>query len=294
MSDIGKKLKDARNEKHYTLDDLQQITKIQKRYLIAIEENDFDALPGNFYVRAFIRQYADTVGVKSDDILSELDEITGEKQATNQVAEPEVTSRTQAIRQQGGDVEKNNEILEKIMHYLPTIIIVAVVAVILGSIYFVSSGNRKQAEQASSTPSVSVTTDESTSEKKSSSQKVKKASSSEEASTKGATNQKITHESTSGSNFTYALTGASKDVKLKFSSNGSSWSSVSVNGTATWQGTLEDGASKTVTIPEGTKSFMINLGNSKATTLTINGKKFNFLKDNSSLTVRRITVNIAE
>lgn len=293
MSDIGKKLKDARNEKHYTLDDLQQITKIQKRYLIAIEENDFDALPGNFYVRAFIRQYADTVGVKSEDILAELDEITGEKKA-KQVAEPEVTSRTEAVRQQGGDVEKNNEILEKIMHYLPTIIIVAVVAVILGSIYFVSAGNRKQAQQTSSAPSVSVATDEITSQKESASEKVKKTSSSEEATTKEATNQKITHESTSGSNFTYALSGAPKEVKIKFSSNGASWSSVSVNGAATWQGTLENGASKTVTIPQGTKSFMINLGNSKATTLTINGKKFNFLKDNSSLTVRRITVNIAE
>ena len=31
MTDIGKTLQNARNEKHYTLDDLQQITKIQKR-----------------------------------------------------------------------------------------------------------------------------------------------------------------------------------------------------------------------------------------------------------------------
>ena len=73
MTDIGKTLQNARNEKHYTLDDLQQITKIQKRYLIAIEENNFDALPGDFYVRAFIRQYADTVGIKADKLLSELD-----------------------------------------------------------------------------------------------------------------------------------------------------------------------------------------------------------------------------
>ncbi|EPD00588.1 Xre-like DNA-binding protein, partial [Lacticaseibacillus paracasei subsp. paracasei Lpp227] len=34
---LGKKLRDARIQKGYTIDDLQQITKIQKRYLIAIE-----------------------------------------------------------------------------------------------------------------------------------------------------------------------------------------------------------------------------------------------------------------
>ena len=42
---IGKKLRDARQAKGYTLDDLQQLTKIQKRYLIAIEDEKFDELP---------------------------------------------------------------------------------------------------------------------------------------------------------------------------------------------------------------------------------------------------------
>ena len=40
--EIGKILRKAREEKGYTLDDLQQMTKIQKRYLIAIEDENFD------------------------------------------------------------------------------------------------------------------------------------------------------------------------------------------------------------------------------------------------------------
>lgn len=63
MSEIGKTLKTARIEKGYTLDDLQQITKIQKRYLIAIEDENFAALPGDFYVKAFIKQYAEMSGL---------------------------------------------------------------------------------------------------------------------------------------------------------------------------------------------------------------------------------------
>ena len=60
---IGDRLKNARIKQGHTLDDLQQLTKIQKRYLIAIEENRLEDLPGDFFVNAFIRQYADVVGV---------------------------------------------------------------------------------------------------------------------------------------------------------------------------------------------------------------------------------------
>ena len=64
--EVGERLKEARQAKGYTLDDLQQITKIQKRYLVAIEEGNLNVLPGNFYARAFIKQYADTVGLNGD------------------------------------------------------------------------------------------------------------------------------------------------------------------------------------------------------------------------------------
>ena len=56
MDEVGKRLRSARIEKGYTLDDLQQITKIQKRYLLALEQGKFDELPGDFYVRGFIKQ----------------------------------------------------------------------------------------------------------------------------------------------------------------------------------------------------------------------------------------------
>ncbi|EAF0272058.1 helix-turn-helix domain-containing protein, partial [Listeria monocytogenes] len=51
MTELGDKLKQARREKGLSLDDLQQITKIQKRYLVAIEEGNYAVMPGKFYAR---------------------------------------------------------------------------------------------------------------------------------------------------------------------------------------------------------------------------------------------------
>ncbi len=69
MSDLGQLLKKARNERRLTLEDLQETTKIRKRYLEAIEDGDFKVLPGNFYTRAFIKSYAEAVGLDPDEVL---------------------------------------------------------------------------------------------------------------------------------------------------------------------------------------------------------------------------------
>lgn len=69
MSDLGQLLKKARMERKITLDDLSETTKIRKAYLEAIEEGNFKMLPGNFYVRAFIKSYAEAVGLDPGEVL---------------------------------------------------------------------------------------------------------------------------------------------------------------------------------------------------------------------------------
>nr|WP_207193725.1 MULTISPECIES: helix-turn-helix domain-containing protein [Bacillus] len=68
---MGQKLKEAREAKGLSIDQLHEITKIQKRHLVAIEEGNYDVLPGAFYARAFIKQYADAVGLNGEELLVE-------------------------------------------------------------------------------------------------------------------------------------------------------------------------------------------------------------------------------
>lgn len=69
MTELGTRLKEARLSKGYSLDDLQEITKIQKRYLMGIEEGNYSMMPGTFYVRAFIKQYAEAVDLNAEELL---------------------------------------------------------------------------------------------------------------------------------------------------------------------------------------------------------------------------------
>ena len=92
MTELGTRLKEARTAKGYSIEDLQEITKIQKRYLANIEEGNYSTIPGAFYVRAFIKQYAEAVGLNGDELLetykSELPSPTNEDVAKTIPATP--------------------------------------------------------------------------------------------------------------------------------------------------------------------------------------------------------------
>src|SRR5699024_236679 len=69
--ELGAIVKEARQEKNISLESLQESTKIEKRYLKAIEQGNFHILPGTFYARAFIKEYAEAVGLNAEELLAE-------------------------------------------------------------------------------------------------------------------------------------------------------------------------------------------------------------------------------
>jgi len=69
VSELGQLLKRARLERGISLEDLQETTKIRKKYLESIEDGNYKVLPGSFYVRAFIKSYAEAVGLDPNETL---------------------------------------------------------------------------------------------------------------------------------------------------------------------------------------------------------------------------------
>ncbi|MDH4419905.1 MULTISPECIES: helix-turn-helix domain-containing protein [Bacillus] len=96
MTELGQKLNEAREAKGLSIDQLHEITKIQKRHLVAIEEGNYDVLPGAFYARAFIKQYADAVGLNGEELLVEYQSTIpqSEKREVPQVSTGQKTQET--------------------------------------------------------------------------------------------------------------------------------------------------------------------------------------------------------
>ena len=66
--DIGPRLREARKLRGLTILDIESTTKIPRRQLLAIEREDFDALPVGLYRRSYVRAYASTVGLDADEV----------------------------------------------------------------------------------------------------------------------------------------------------------------------------------------------------------------------------------
>lgn len=65
---IGNYLKNAREKQKLSLDDVQSGIKIHRRFLSALEDENFSVLPGEAYIKPFLRAYCEFLGVEIDVI----------------------------------------------------------------------------------------------------------------------------------------------------------------------------------------------------------------------------------
>lgn len=67
---VGKLLKRTREEKNLSLDEAARATKIRKDFLLAIEDDQFEALPGPVFARGFIRSYGEYLALDAQSLLT--------------------------------------------------------------------------------------------------------------------------------------------------------------------------------------------------------------------------------
>ena len=78
MSALGIRLRELREAKGVSLDDIARSTRVGKRHLEALESETWSELPSPVFVKGFIRAYCDFLEASPDEALGLYREVTGE------------------------------------------------------------------------------------------------------------------------------------------------------------------------------------------------------------------------
>jgi cytoskeletal protein RodZ len=70
MKTVGLVLREARENKGYTLIQVEKDTRIRLKFLDAIERDDYSKLPSVAYAKGFVKNYSDYLGLNSDTVLA--------------------------------------------------------------------------------------------------------------------------------------------------------------------------------------------------------------------------------
>lgn len=70
MRTVGQILKEEREKKFYSLDEIEKVTKIRKELLSALEDDDWNKLPPPTFVQGFIKNYAKFLGLPQEKLLA--------------------------------------------------------------------------------------------------------------------------------------------------------------------------------------------------------------------------------
>jgi cytoskeletal protein RodZ len=130
MADIGSTLREARMRARIDISEVEARTKIRAKYLRAIENEEWDLLPGPVYAKSFLRTYGDFLGLDSRMLIDEF------KRRYENPADHEIRPASTIAR------ERERERRRRTPRFPSWAPIAIVVLVILGVLYAVGSATQ--------------------------------------------------------------------------------------------------------------------------------------------------------
>jgi cytoskeletal protein RodZ len=131
---VGQVLRDERAKLDMTLNEAEELTHIQKMYIVALEQDDYDALPGDFYVKAYLKQYADRLNLDYDRLLTAYEtgrmvEVREQRETTDFADNYRFVKPSERLAAEADEVGEKTW-----RHYLPIVLLGTVATLIVISI----------------------------------------------------------------------------------------------------------------------------------------------------------------
>ncbi len=285
---VGSTLKAARNEKGYNLDYMQEHTKIQTRFLQAIEDDNFSVLPGSFYTRVFIRQYAETVGLNPDELFA-----TFQNEIPASVIDEESTRSTtvQNITPQVTE-SKWLKLLPKIILVVSAIVGAALIYFLFDRFYKDNNENVKENTQVIIEQSKEGNGGK-TNETKPEVKEEPKEQPKEELPPPVTPKQTLTFVSSGKNNTSIYELKSATTFNVKVLSTNNVWVSIKKPSAEIFQGTLAQDASQVFDLT-GEASVSIRTGKAQHTKIFINDEELIYQVDPTKTTTQTIEIKFVQ
>ena len=89
MTMVGETLRRERLKRNLDFEQISRELKISRRFLEAIENDQFEKLPGGVFAKSFVRQYATLLGLDAEELVAEVQRtLNPEPLPGTQLAEP--------------------------------------------------------------------------------------------------------------------------------------------------------------------------------------------------------------
>lgn len=295
---LGEKLKEAREAKGISLEQLQETTKIQKRYLQAIEQGNFQTLPGTFYARAFIKEYANAVGLDADLLLEE---------HKGEIPVPEEDTTTPQYRRiQRSRKDASPAKTSPIFSAIPTVIvIVLIIGILFVAWYLVKQTIADEAsepvEQTNdneiyrSDEDENIAGEDATDEEEADNSHRDDASDEEDEEAETDAEPELILVDDDAETSTFDLVHADDEVKVTLESSGQTWLEVEDdNGESIYYDTLTAEKSPVEFDVTDKERIYFNIGHAPDLTIMINGVEVEYPVDPNENVVQKIWININE
>ncbi len=276
MPDIGNTLREARIRRGLTLADVENVTKIRSKYVEALEENDFEVLPGPTVVKGFLRSYALFLRLPADPLIEEY-------RALYESSRDDIgalrTELSQQRRTQTSAERKKKRQRRTQRGYIAVAILAVIVIVVIA---WLGAGRGKGAavlgadNLPSTTAAVSTSSTVATEGGETSTSEDVESSTSEDSSTSTTgktTTTTVSETTTTAGNGTASTSGQNVTMVLTVT-EGSCWLVVrddSENGADLYAGTLSAGGQQTFNTA---KRYWFRAGIPDALSITVNGTPY--------------------
>lgn len=267
---VGTQLRDGREAKQFSLDDLESLTGIRVSYLLAMEMDQFSLLPSKSYEISYIKKYAQAVDLNHEAILRDYHIAVAEKQervAPKKDDEDELAkeadlsySRSQASQQTNSHRQRRQSLVTSPKPFLLILMpLLAIIALVFGLFifqnkhFFTSKVNQRQVSSSSSV-----------------------SSSSQQTTSSSPSPSIILEPSTDGINLTAQLKNAKKPVDIVFTLTKDAtdaWFSVSNSNYEAGASLSQETPTIRVALSQAVSETLITLGNPSGITVTANGQE---------------------